>query len=85
MQPSDLPKGALPGPATIAGDVLYLGNWAVEIKSSRVLWCLAELRAKRALVPVDDLHSEAEAAIADPQAAGVDSFGPIFWVDHACR
>ena len=40
-----LPAGARPGPATVAQDVLYLGNWAVELPAGRVLWCDPALAA----------------------------------------
>jgi hypothetical protein len=50
----DLPAGGKPGPATIARDVIYLGNWAVELESHRVLWCLANLDAATPTIPVGD-------------------------------
>ncbi len=49
-----LPTGALPGPATLCGDVLYLGNWALEASTRRVLWCLPELTPASPLIPVAD-------------------------------
>lgn len=49
-----LPPGARPAPATIARGVAYLGNWAVELESQRVLWCDPDLKAEGALLPVAD-------------------------------
>src|SRR5207249_3534273 len=51
---SAFPEGARPGPATAATDVLYLGNWAVEVASGRVLWCLADLDPATPIVPSED-------------------------------
>jgi len=50
----DLPAGARPGAATVAGDVLYLGNWAIEIESRRVLWSRADVEPEGGLIPVAD-------------------------------
>jgi len=50
----ELPAGARAGPATRARSVAYLGNWAVDLDSRRVLWCLPELDAKGPLLPVAD-------------------------------
>jgi len=47
------PAGAREGAASIASGVLYLANWAVEIESCRVLWCLPELDPVTPLVPSD--------------------------------
>lgn len=49
-----LPAGARPGPATVAQDVLYLGNWAVELPAGRVLWCDPSLAATTPLLPLAD-------------------------------
>lgn len=49
-----LPAGARPGPATMARDVLYLGNWAVELPAGRVLWCDPALTATTPLLPLAD-------------------------------
>ncbi|HET6163285.1 MAG TPA: hypothetical protein VFG37_06425 [Planctomycetota bacterium] len=51
---ADLPKGAQAGAPSIARDVLYLGNWAVEIGSRRVLWCLDSLAPVGPAVPCGD-------------------------------
>ncbi len=51
---ADLPPGARPGPATGASGVLYLGNWAVEAESGRVLWSRKDLDALTPLLPVED-------------------------------
>ncbi|MCE9638472.1 MAG: PQQ-like beta-propeller repeat protein [Planctomycetes bacterium] len=49
-----LPKGAKTGSASAAGDVVYFGNWALDIASGRVLWCLAGEAPLGPLVPVAD-------------------------------
>lgn len=54
VEAKDLPAGARPGPATAVGDVLYFGNWAVEIPTRRVLWCLKDLSPATPAVPVTD-------------------------------
>jgi PQQ-like domain len=54
VEAKDLPKGAHAGPATVAGDVAMLGNWALDLTTSRVLWCLPELSAATPLLPVAD-------------------------------
>jgi outer membrane protein assembly factor BamB len=54
IQKAELPKGALTGAPSIARDVLYLGNWAVELGSRRVLWCLDALAAVGPLIPSGD-------------------------------
>jgi len=46
--------GARPAPATVARGVAYLGNWAVELESRRVLWCDPDLKSEGALLPVAD-------------------------------
>lgn len=51
---SPLPAGARTGPVTAARDVLYLGNWAVDLESGRVLWCDPELDPVTGLLPVGD-------------------------------
>jgi len=56
VEAADLPPGAHPGPTTIARGVAYLGNWAVEIESKRVLWCLPDLNPVTPLAPVLDEH-----------------------------
>jgi hypothetical protein len=49
-----LPSGARPGPVTGASDVLYLGNWAADAASGRVLWALKSLEPATPLLPVAD-------------------------------
>lgn len=49
-----LPKGAQPAAATIARNVMYVGNWAVDLKSSRVLWTLPAVETVSGLFPVGD-------------------------------
>jgi hypothetical protein len=49
----ELPPGAAPGPATRARNVAYFGNWAVDLDTRRVLWCLKDLKLKTVL-PVAD-------------------------------
>ena len=54
IQRADLPKGAHDGAPSIARDVLYLGNWAVELGSRRVLWCINSLDPVGPAVPCGD-------------------------------
>ena len=49
-----LPAGARPGPASMAGSVLYLSNWAVDTEDSRVLWCIDGVEAKFPAIPAAD-------------------------------
>ena len=52
---SDLPKGAQPiAAASIARDVLLLGNWAIEIGNKRILWCLPSIEADGPAIPAGD-------------------------------
>jgi hypothetical protein len=48
------PKGAVRGAASRARDVLYLGNWAVELGSGRVLWCVEGLEPVGPAIPAGD-------------------------------
>jgi hypothetical protein len=50
----DLPKGAQIGAPSIARDALFLGNWAVEFGTHKVLWCLDKLEADGPAVPIGD-------------------------------
>ncbi len=52
VKEEDLPKGAGPGPATRAREAAYFGNWAADLSTGRVLWCLPALDSSRALYPV---------------------------------
>jgi hypothetical protein len=38
----------------VASDVLYVGNWAVDLTSGRVLWCLADVEPTTPIVPTED-------------------------------
>jgi len=49
-----LPKGARVAPPSIARDVLYSGNLAVEIGSKRLLWCVDTLETTGPTVPSGD-------------------------------
>jgi hypothetical protein len=49
-----LPKGAQVGAPSIARDVLFLGNWALELGTRRVLWCLESLEADGPAIPCGD-------------------------------
>ncbi len=49
-----LPKGAVRGEPSRARDVLYLGNWAVELGSERVLWCVEGLDPEGPAIPAGD-------------------------------
>lgn len=48
------PKGARTGAASAARGVVFFGNWALEVASGRVLWCLPELDPLTPLIPVAD-------------------------------
>ena len=48
----DMPPGARSAPPTIASDVMYLGNWAVNLEDRRVLWCMPDVEPTGALIPV---------------------------------
>ena len=50
----DLPTGALQGPLSVAGNCLYLGNWAVDLESKDILWVDTEIHPLGPLVPVAD-------------------------------
>jgi len=77
------PPGTHPGPATRAGGVVYLGNWAVDASSRRVIWHLTQeaitpsipIGDKRiAFATKDDLVCVADASIAGAVATpGADS------------
>lgn len=54
IQAKELPKGAALGSPSRARNVLYHGNWALEIESRRVLWCLPDLQPDGPLVPAGD-------------------------------
>ncbi len=49
-----LPPGARPGAASRARGTAYFGNWAVDLDSRRVLWCLPEFAAAGAALPLAD-------------------------------
>lgn len=54
VEKAGLPTGGKPGAPSIARDVLYLGNWALELARKKVLWCKADLDVVGAVVPVAD-------------------------------
>ena len=54
VEKSGLPAGGKVGAPSIARDVLYLGNWALELARKKVLWCMADLDVVGAVVPVGD-------------------------------
>ncbi len=54
VEKAGLPAGGKVGAPSIARDVLYLGNWALELARKRVLWCKADLDVVGAVVPVGD-------------------------------
>jgi hypothetical protein len=51
---SELRAGARQGAASIARDTLLLGNWALELGSKRVLWCLDSIEADGPAIPIGD-------------------------------
>ncbi|MBL8844083.1 MAG: hypothetical protein JNL90_21340 [Planctomycetes bacterium] len=50
----ELPKGASVSSPSRARNVLYHGNWALEIESRRVLWCIPGVEPDGPLVPAGD-------------------------------
>lgn len=48
------PSGATKAPPSLAGKVLYLGNWAAELETGAVLWVREDLATKSALIPSGD-------------------------------
>lgn len=54
VEKQDLRKGSQLGAPSIARDTLYLGNWAMEFGTKKVLWCLDTLEAVGPVVPIGD-------------------------------
>jgi hypothetical protein len=54
VEKEDLPKGAQIGAPSIARDALFLGNWAVEFGTHKILWCLDKFEADGPAVPIGD-------------------------------
>ncbi len=50
----ELPAGAVRGAPSRARDVIYHGNWALEIAARRVLWCMPAVEPDGPLVPAGD-------------------------------
>ena len=66
IKSGDRPEGAVDGPITAAGGVLLLGNWALEVDTSRILWVAPEMKFEGPLIPVADgtvLYSNGEGAL----------------------
>ncbi len=78
VQSNNLPKGAVRGAPSIARDVLYLGNWAVELSSGRVLWCLEGIKTVGPAIPAVDgvavveTHDHRLLGLIDPAKASAD-------------
>ena len=51
---SELRAGAQAGAPSIARDMLLLGNWALELGSKRVLWCIESIEADGPAIPAGD-------------------------------
>lgn len=49
-----LPADAHPAPLSAAGDVLYSGNWALDLTLTRRLWGLTDVAPRSALIPAGD-------------------------------
>ena len=49
-----LPKGAGPFAATGAGNLVFFGNWALDIDNRRILWSRPDLKPKGPAIPVAD-------------------------------
>lgn len=54
VEQGSLPKGAHLGAPSLARDTLFLGNWALELGSRRVLWCLDKLQVEGPAIPAGD-------------------------------
>ena len=54
VEAAKLPRGAKPGPASRAREVACFGNWAADLDSRRVLWCLPDLSVEGPAYPVAD-------------------------------
>lgn len=53
VQATNAPPGTKPGPATRAGGVVFLGNFAVDVEARRVIWSLKR-EPVTAAIPVGD-------------------------------
>lgn len=70
------PEAAVDGPMSVAGDVLLLGNWAIDATNSRVLWVAPDLDIGGRAIPAGDgviVYRSGDGALvcaaADPTAA----------------
>ncbi|MHC4473571.1 MAG: PQQ-binding-like beta-propeller repeat protein, partial [Planctomycetota bacterium] len=54
IQCLQMPSGARPTSPSSSRGVLYLGNWAVEICSGKVLWCVRGLAPATPAIPAGD-------------------------------
>jgi hypothetical protein len=54
VEKGNLRQGARAGAPSIARDTLFLGNWAIETASKRVLWCLEGIEADGPAIPAGD-------------------------------
>lgn len=54
LEKDQLPEGAMHGSPSRAGDVLYLQNWAFDLRSDEALWVLEGAQPSHALVPLPE-------------------------------
>ncbi|QDV08131.1 hypothetical protein Poly30_36670 [Planctomycetes bacterium Poly30] len=54
MEAKDRPEGGVDGPITSAGEVLLMGNWALDLPTRRILWVARDMEFTGPLIPVAD-------------------------------
>ena len=54
VEQEGFPTGGKLGVPSIARDVLFVGNWALELARKKVLWCMPELTPIGPAVPIGD-------------------------------
>ncbi len=72
------PAGAVDAPVSSAGGVLLLGNWALDLDTSRVLWTSKDLDPAGVLVPVADgacvyVHRSGDLVCVGDRRTGVEA------------
>ncbi len=77
-----LPRGARIAAGSRAGDVVYMGNWAFDRRTRRVIWCLPDLDPVTPCIPVGDgrvamvLRDGVLLCLRDGSAGGTAAFLP---------
>lgn len=76
VEKSGLRSDTLPGAASGSGEVLYFGNWAIDIDHGRILWSLPDLHPVGQVIPTGDkrlvmvTQDQRILGLADPTAPG---------------